>query len=154
MTRCFSVFLFISPPQVLQIKHGLGGVDDGGADGPSTMTDSEKRQRKAWLRELEAMIRLRSPHIVHVFGKIASRKDRLVLVMELLVGGDLRLLLKKSKPRLPEEQCRGIIGDVCAGMAFLHSKDTVYGDLKSANVLLDGDGRAKVRFPAPLQLVE
>ncbi|CAN0411332.1 unnamed protein product, partial [Ectocarpus fasciculatus] len=63
----------------------------------------------------------------------------MVLVMELLPNGDLLTLLKKSKKPLPEKQARRIIGDICAGMAFLHSKNTVHGDLKSANVLLDGD---------------
>lgn len=110
------------------------------------MTDNEKRHRRAFLRELGAMFRLRSPHTVHVYGKITSQQNHLVLVMELLVGGDLRMLLQSSNQPLPQEQSRRIIEDVCAGMTFLHSKGTVHGDLKSANVLLDGAGRAKVRF--------
>ena len=73
-----------------------------------------------------------------------SLPDRMVLVMELLAGGDLLTLLRKSKEPLPEGQSRRIIRDICTGMAFLHSKNTVHGDLKSANVLLDGGGRAKV----------
>ncbi|CAN0045701.1 unnamed protein product, partial [Hapterophycus canaliculatus] len=100
--------------------------------------------RKAFLRELDIMIRLRSPHTVNVYGAITSLPDRLVLVMELLAGGDLRTLLKNCKQPLPEIQSRQIIRDICAGMAFLHSKATVHGDLKSANILLDGRGRAKV----------
>ncbi|CAN0355159.1 unnamed protein product, partial [Scytosiphon promiscuus] len=100
----------------------------------------------AFLRELEAMIRLRSPNTVNVYGAVTSLPDRMVLVMELLSGGDLLTLLRKSKKPLPEAQSRRIIGDMCTGMAFLHSKNTVHGDLKSANVLLDGGGRAKVRL--------
>ena len=91
------------------------------------------------------MIRLRSPNTVNVFGAVTSLPDRMVLVMELLPNGDLLTLLRRSNKPLPEEQSRRIIGDICAGMAFLHSKKTVHGDLKSANVLLDGGGRAKVK---------
>lgn len=91
------------------------------------------------------MIRLRSPHIVHVYGAITSREDRLVLVMELLPGGDLRALLKDAVEPLAEARARRIIGDMCTGMSFLHSKETIHGDLKSPNVLFDGTGRAKVR---------
>lgn len=102
-------------------------------------------QRKAFMRELEAMTRLRSPYTVNVYGAVTSRSDRLVLVMELLVGGDLRTALKSAAGPLPYERSRGIVGDVCAGMAFLHERSTVHGDLKSANVLFDGSGNAKVR---------
>lgn len=90
------------------------------------------------------MIRLRSPHTVHVYGAITSRQDRLVLVMELMPGGDLRALLTQAVEPLAEEHARRIIGDVCIGMSFLHQKETIHGDLKSPNVLLDGTGRAKV----------
>ena len=90
------------------------------------------------------MCRLASPHTVAVYGAITSREDCLVLVMELLPGGDLRSLLKDRVEPLSDEHARGIIRDVCAGMKFLHRKETVHGDLKSPNVLLDGGGRAKV----------
>ncbi|CAM9095757.1 unnamed protein product, partial [Hapterophycus canaliculatus] len=109
----------------------------------------ETSQRRAFLQELKAMIRLRSPNTVNVYGAVTSLPDRMVLVMELLVGGDLLTLLRKSTEPLPEKQSRRIIGDICTGMAFLHSKNTVHGDLKSANVLLDGDGRAKVIIVIP-----
>ena len=91
------------------------------------------------------MIRLRSPHTVNVYGAVTSPKNRLVLVMELMSRGDLQTYLSNCERPLPEEQSRQIIADICTGMAFLHSKEAVHGDLKSANVLLDGAGRAKVR---------
>lgn len=106
---------------------------------------AQEVQKKAILREIEAMTRLRSPHTVNLYGAVTSLPNRLILVMELMVGGDLQALLKNSEHALTEQQARTIIGDICAGMTFLHGKGTVHGDLKSANVLLDGDGRAKVR---------
>ncbi|CAN0080537.1 unnamed protein product, partial [Ectocarpus sp. 12 AP-2014] len=135
--------------KVQHITHGLGkpGENDvpmSGLRAIESIALREKAERKAFLRELDAMIRLRNPHTVNVYGAITSLPNRLVLVMELLAGGDLRAMLKHSEQPLPEDKCRQIIQDVCAGMAFLHSKTTVHGDLKSANVLLDGRGRAKI----------
>ncbi|CAN0344297.1 unnamed protein product [Ectocarpus sp. 12 AP-2014] len=135
--------------KVQHITHSLGkpGENDvpmSGLRAIESIALREKAERKAFLRELDAMIRLRNPHTVNVYGAITSLPNRLVLVMELLAGGDLRAMLKHSEQPLPEDKCRQIIQDVCAGMAFLHSKTTVHGDLKSANVLLDGRGRAKI----------
>ncbi|CAN0460149.1 unnamed protein product, partial [Scytosiphon promiscuus] len=107
-------------------------------------SERARLQRRAFLRELDAMMRLRSPHTVNVYGAMMSRGDRLVLVMELLGGGDLLTFLRNSVKPLPDNLARRIIGDVCAGMAFLHAREAVHGDLKSANVMLDGEGRAKV----------
>lgn len=104
-----------------------------------------KDQRKAFVRELDAMTRLRSPHTVNVYGAVTSLSDRLILVMELLPGGDLGTFIKRSTKLLPPPEAHCIIEDICAGMAFLHSKSTIHGDLKPANVLLDGTGRVKVR---------
>ena len=65
--------------------------------------------------------------------------------MELLAGGDLHTFLTNYVEPLLEDRVGRIIGDVCVGLAFLHSKAAVHGDLKSVNVLLDGYGRAKMR---------
>lgn len=96
------------------------------------------------MRELEAMIRLQSRHTVHVYGAVTSRNDQLILVMELMSRGDLRTFLSNANEPLQEGQVRSIIGDICDGMAFLHKKKMVHGDLKSKNVLFDGHYRAKI----------
>lgn len=89
------------------------------------------------------MLHLRSPHTVNIYGAMTSNNHQLVLVMELLVGGSLRALLNSSQP-ISGYHRQSIIWDICNGMKFLHGKDAVHGDLKSQNVMLDGDGRAKV----------
>ncbi|MEP5375859.1 MAG: protein kinase, partial [Hyphomicrobiales bacterium] len=71
-----------------------------GSTGGQLSNKPERSQRKAFLRELDAMVRLRSPYTVNVYGAITSLQDRLVLVMELLAGGDLRMLLKCSDQAL------------------------------------------------------
>ncbi|CAM9446055.1 unnamed protein product, partial [Hapterophycus canaliculatus] len=134
--------------KVQHITHDFGKLgEDDVLDGPRSVepkTRPEKSQRKAFLHELHAMTRLRSPHTVEVYGAITSLPDRLVLVMELLAGGDLKTVLRNAEQPLSEGRCRQIIRDIGSGMAFLHSKATVHGDLKSANILLDGHGRAKI----------
>lgn len=100
--------------------------------------------RGVFVRELAAMMRLRNPYVVHLFGAIVGSGNRIGLVMELMSGGDLRLLLSRADEPLPDRVARQIIEDICAGVSFLHSKETVHGDLKSANVLLDWENRAKV----------
>ena len=133
----------------MHASNNLGGHDDNDVQDESTRGQVERRrvkgQRKAFLLELDAMIRLRSPFTVNVYGAVTVMHDRLVLVMELLSGGDLGTLLSNCDHPLPKQKSCQIIGDICAGMASLHSKEFVHGDLKSANVLLDGAGRAKVR---------
>ncbi|CBN73941.1 Putative Leucine Rich Repeat Protein Kinase (Partial), partial [Ectocarpus siliculosus] len=117
--------------------HGLNAA-------AKVVSREHQRQRRMFMRELEAMKRLRGPHTVTIYGAVTSLPDRLVLVMELLQGGDLRHRLKKAKEPLEEKVLRKIVRDVCCGMAFLHAKATVHGDLKSANVLFDATGRAKI----------
>ena len=104
----------------------------------------ETRQHRAFLREVETMKRMADPHIVTIYGAVTSLQDRLVLVMELLPGGDLRHRLQRARRPLDERTLRGIVKDVCSGMVFLHASTFVHGGLKSANVLFDASGRAKV----------
>lgn len=136
--------------QVVQVKHEFGsfrtleGEIPVGIEQMTPNAAHNNRRRKSFWKELETMLHLRSPHTVHVYGAITSRVDCYILVMGLLPGGDLRALLNKAEEPLAKENARRIVRDICAGMAFLHRKGIVHGDMKSANVLFDGDGRAKV----------
>ncbi|CAM9693101.1 unnamed protein product [Ectocarpus sp. 6 AP-2014] len=135
--------------KIINVDHGLKGFCLGKSEGDgdrrhAPAAERASKQQKQFMHEVDTMYRLKSPHTVLFHGVITSRKDRLALVMELLEGGDLRARLRKAKGPLPEEDSRRIIGDVCAGMAFLHENETIHGDLKSANVLLDRNGRAKI----------
>lgn len=102
-------------------------------------------QRKLFLRELQAMSRLRSPQTVHVYGAITSRNDSFVILMELMPDGDLRTLLREAHERLLETRERDIMVDIGFVMAILHSKGAILGDLKSPNVLFDSVGTTKVK---------
>ncbi|CAM9797896.1 unnamed protein product, partial [Choristocarpus tenellus] len=105
-----------------------------------------ERLRKTFTRELQALLTLRSPYIVQVYGAMTSQPDRMVLVMEFVSGGDLRSLLADDKFTigLTYEAGFGIVSDVAAGIAFLHFKNVTHGDIKSPNVLLTADDlRAK-----------
>ncbi|CBJ25851.1 protein kinase [Ectocarpus siliculosus] len=132
--------------KVQHVAHGFGrlGEDDllNGASKGESHTLQLQKQRKAFLHELDAMVRLRSPHTVNVYGAITSLLNRPVLVMELLAGGDLRSMLKRAEPPLPEAQCRQIIGDICAGMAFLHCKIGDFGTSRWAQNTENSTGLA------------
>ncbi|GMI44104.1 hypothetical protein TrCOL_g9246 [Triparma columacea] len=63
------------------------------------------------------------------------------LLYEFCSGGSLHSFLIDTD--LPYE-CLSIALDIANGMAYLHSHDIIHRDLKSTNVLLDGNGRAKI----------
>lgn len=121
--------------KILPISCNVDDFHDGdiyGEEEAKTKERSGKNWQGEFFRELETMIYLRSPHVVQVYGAITSRKDAFVVVMELLVGGDLRMFLKSVKEPLSDDRARQIIKDVCMAMTFLHKKRVIHGDLKLA----------------------
>ncbi len=67
------------------------------------------------------------------------------MVMEYLPKGSLYQVLHDSKETLPWNPIRWDIAiDVGKGLSYLHSQNIVHRDLKSLNVLLDDQYRAKI----------
>ena len=67
--------------------------------------------------------------------------DRFVyMVLELCGGGDLYRRLKERGP-LGEEEAAGYMGQLLAGVGYLHERGVMHRDLKLSNLLLSEDGR-------------
>ena len=57
-----------------------GKSDNHGENMFSSQSHQHRQQRRAFMRELEAMKRLRGPHTVTIYGAVTSLPDRLILV--------------------------------------------------------------------------
>ena len=101
-------------------------------------------------RELDALARLRDPRLVHLLAYAVDGDER-ILVLELMRGGSLRDRLAcagADAVPLPWDRRVRVALDASAALYFLHNAPAdaafVHGDVKSANILLDGSGRAKL----------
>jgi hypothetical protein len=93
-------------------------------------------------KEASMMASLRSPFIVSLYG-VCLEKPHYSIVMEYMANGSLSNLLQNEKPI--EWKIRYQIGlDVGGGLAYLHNYQMVHCDLKSLNILLDINHRAKI----------
>ena len=94
-------------------------------------------------REASIMTTLRSPFIVQLYG--ACFEQKYALVMEYMERGSLYTFLEQTKANPMGWNVRYQIGlDIGRGLSFLHNKNIVHSDMKSLNVLLDKDYRAKI----------
>lgn len=70
-------------------------------------------------------------------------KDPMML-MEYMEHGSLYDLLHNETMALDGELLLPMLRDISSGLRFLHSAGHCHGDLKAANILIDGKFRAKV----------
>mmetsp|Transcript_123812 Transcript_123812/g.214656 ORF Transcript_123812/g.214656 Transcript_123812/m.214656 type:complete len:336 (+) Transcript_123812:78-1085(+) len=68
---------------------------------------------------------------------------KLYLVLEYCAGGELFFHLSRAG-RFSEGRCKFYASEICLAIAYLHSKDIIYRDLKPENLLLDAEGHTKV----------
>ncbi len=102
------------------------------------------KMMKDFATELAIMVKLRSPRIIQVFGVVTTDTTFLGLVMEYCAGGSLREALDDESGKVTADLQHIWSLDVALGMAYLYSQGVEHRDLKSANVLLTRERRAKV----------
>jgi serine/threonine protein kinase len=97
-------------------------------------------------REFSIMLKLRSPRIIQILAWTTDDKGKTCLVLEFARGGSLRTRLDLGGVFPPvRKKAMNWAYDVARGMEYLHEMRVMHCDLKSPNVLLDGDpGRGKV----------
>lgn len=101
----------------------------------------DDRMVRRFLIEGRATLQLRHPNIVEVYD-VFSDRGSYYLAMEYCPGGALDERLD-AKPMTTSEAL-AVMDQICAGVAYSHSRGIVHCDIKPANVLFGADGVAKV----------
>ncbi|KAF7998362.1 hypothetical protein HCN44_009760 [Aphidius gifuensis] len=92
--------------------------------------------------ERNALAITRSPYCVQLFYSLQSLTC-VYLVMEYMVGGDLKSLLGYFG-YMEESMASFYIGEVCLALEYLHSHGIVHRDIKPDNMLLSREGHVKL----------
>jgi eukaryotic-like serine/threonine-protein kinase len=93
-------------------------------------------------REARAVASLSHPNIVTILDR-GEDEGRQFIVFELVEGRTLAEALH-DEGRLPVRRALEIAIQVARGLGFAHEQGLIHRDVKPQNVILNGDGRAKV----------
>jgi serine/threonine protein kinase len=93
-------------------------------------------------REARSVAQLQHPNIVTVIDR-GEEGGRQYIVFEYVDGENLKELVVR-KGRLDVREALEVALEVARGLAFAHQHGIVHRDVKPQNVLLNGDGHAKV----------
>ena len=88
------------------------------------------------------MSRLDHPNVVKCYERLEVPTHTL-FIMELCQGGNL-LNHVRRRQRLTEREAKYFFEQLMVGIAYIHSRGLVHGDIKLENILLDNEGRVKV----------
>lgn len=106
---------------------------------PGANATPERRER--FRREARVAAKLNHPAIVQIYD-VLSEGEVSYIVMEHVEGTNLRRLLDDGP--LPAGEVVVLARDVAQGLAEAHRQGIVHRDLKSENVLVTPEGRAKI----------
>jgi serine/threonine protein kinase len=97
--------------------------------------------RQRFANEAKAVASLAHPNVVRVFD-MGFEGDAPFLVMEYVRGTSLAA--KRGDGVLPVEEVRRIAIDISRGLAAAHAANVLHRDVKPENILIAGDGTAKL----------
>ena len=90
--------------------------------------------------ELNALMQLRSKHVVQVFDRVIGNDEAISIIEEFVDGDDLDVLLNKSKPK----DYLKTLWQIASGIADIHSVGVIHRDIKHNNMKIDKEGIVKI----------
>jgi serine/threonine-protein kinase len=93
-------------------------------------------------REARAVAALSHPNIVTVIDR-GEHENRQFIVFEYIDGENLKALIER-RGAAPVATALELAMQIARGLSFAHQQGLVHRDVKPQNVLLNGDGQAKV----------
>lgn len=100
-----------------------------------------EQSRVQWRSEAAVLAALDDPHLVAVYG-YAEDAEGAYIVEEWIDGAPLSAVLHSGP--LSTAQALGVIRGALLGLAHVHARGLVHGDIAPGNVLLDTQGTSKL----------
>src|SRR6476469_10748098 len=104
------------------------------------MADDEYVER--FRREARSVAALSHPNVVTVIDR-GEHEGRQFIVFEYVAGENLKRLIERRGPA-PVTTALELAMQIARGLSFAHQQGLVHRDVKPQNILLNGDGQAKV----------
>lgn len=93
-------------------------------------------------RELDILVKLNHPHVVHI-QNIFQRRSKYFIFMRFAENGDLlEFILKKGS--VSEAQSRVWLRQICLAVQYLHEMEIAHRDLKCENALITSNYNLKL----------
>ena len=98
----------------------------------------KKNSIKNILNEKNLLSKLKNPFLVNMIVSFQD-KDNLYLIMDLLLGGDLRYHINQKK-KFDENELKFIMSCTILGLDYLHKNNIIHKDIKPENLVFDSNG--------------
>jgi len=103
-----------------------------------------QKQQTNVMNEKNLMLECHHPFILRLYRTFKDAK-RLYMLLEFIQGGELFTVVHTpQRDGLPMGDARFYSAGVLLGMAYMHSKDIAYRDMKPENCLVDAQGYPKI----------
>src|SRR4051794_4170242 len=93
-----------------------------------------EEKTSVYKREIETLLECDHPNVVKLIEPASNSKSEKFLVME-YCQYDLKRFLQ-IHPRLETPLIKNFLGQILEGLNYLHGKNIIHRDLKSANLLV------------------
>lgn len=111
------------------------------------------------LREANVLLALDHPNIIQVLEMvIGSTAEKIYMVMEYAENDVKALMEKKMKESFLQSEIKNLMQQLLSAVAYMHANWYIHRDLKTSNLLYDGNGILKVcdfglarKYGSPLQ---
>jgi serine/threonine-protein kinase len=104
--------------------------------------DEQERMRERLFREARSAGILSHPGIVTIYD-VEQQGDVAYIAMEYVDGPTLDQVLSEPRP-LARDRMFSILGQTAVALDYAHGKGIVHRDVKPANIMIAGDGTAKI----------